>query len=89
MTEIWSPPDRWRRTSPTPPTCVQLVQQIGEAHGFLVDENMAARILWNHTGFPHFWDGDPVDCLIRSVSEFFTEAKGGPEVTFRCETLQS
>ncbi len=36
-------------------------------------------ILWNHTGYPHFWTGDPEECLrnqLRNYRDGSGEAEG-------------
>jgi len=55
-------------------TDITFTQRIGREHGFEVSREDAGYILWNHTGYPSFWDGDPIECLDRQVTEFFQKA---------------
>lgn len=32
-----------------------------------IPDGDATALLWEYTGFPGFWDGDPADCCLRQV----------------------
>ena len=55
--------------------CGKIVYEVAWSRNILnlTDDNVE-YILWEHTGFPGFWDGrDPEACLRRQVNEFFDE----------------
>lgn len=36
-------------------------------------------ILWNHTGFPCFWDGDPETCMRQQLQDYKNEQESKNE----------
>jgi len=52
-------------------TYLELVRSVASEHGQSVSNDEAYYILWEHTGFPSFWESDPeLDCR-RQVHEYF------------------
>ena len=55
-----------------PVTWHDLVRSVAWEHGIeWVSPWDADYILWEHTGFPSFWRGNPVDSCIEQLQEFF------------------
>lgn len=52
-------------------TGIELVQQIAKEHGTTVNKDTADMILWEHTGFPAFFMGDPEVELRNQIHEYF------------------
>lgn len=48
-----------------------LVTQVAALYGTKVTDDEADTILWNFTGYPAFFYGDPAKCATRQVNEFF------------------
>ena len=40
---------------------------------------MLDYVIWEYTGYPSFWDGDPVRCFERQLREAFRKAKASPQ----------
>lgn len=45
-------------------------------HG--VDEDEAGYVLWNHTGFPSFYEGEPAAHFRRQVRRWLANRRTGP-----------
>lgn len=41
---------------------MDVVRGVAQEFGETPNEDEAGYILWNHTGYPSFWHGDPVTC---------------------------
>lgn len=57
-------------------TWVDLVHKVAKEHGQRVSEAEADHILWEHTGFPSFWEGDPRSHFTAQLHEFFGREVG-------------
>lgn len=42
-------------------TWLDLAKDVGREFGITLDDKQADYMLWNHTGFPSFWKGDPIE----------------------------
>ena len=49
------------------------VHTIALEHGVRITDDQADYILWEKTGFPEFWTGDPMTCLTKQLRMVFTE----------------
>jgi hypothetical protein len=51
----------------------ELVREVAAKHGYrgLTDE-VCNDILWEQTGFPHFFEGDPEEFFRGQLEEFFS-----------------
>ncbi len=56
-------------------TFITFAQRVAQEHGHNIDRETANFVLWEYTGFPSFWDGDPMECVDRQLSEFFAKAE--------------
>lgn len=55
-------------------TFITFAQRVAREYGFDIDRDEANEVLWEYTGYPSFWDGNPVECVDRQLTEFFVEA---------------
>ena len=39
-------------------------------------DNSLGYIIWNFTGYPSFWDGDPETCFRRQLQEYHDDPEG-------------
>lgn len=64
---------RVRRRPPVndPLVWTDLVREVGKEFGREVTDDEAGMVLWEYTGFPSFWDGNPVDCCTQQLREHF------------------
>lgn len=51
-------------------TNTEFVQSVGRAVGVELTDDEADYILWEETGFPCFFDGDPVTVLRQQVTAY-------------------
>lgn len=52
-------------------TWQDLAKDVGKEFGKTLTNDQADYLLWNHTGFPSFWKGDPVEeCRAQLRSAF-------------------
>ena len=56
-------------------TWIELVRDEAKKLKRTVTDEQADYILWEHTGFPEFWQGDPETCCREQVREFFESEK--------------
>ena len=49
-----------------------LVRRVAAEFGESPSTTEIAHILWEHTGFPGFWDGDPETCCEAQVRAFYS-----------------
>lgn len=54
-------------------TFLDLARSVGQEHGVLLTDGQATGILWEYTGFPGFWDGDPLICCTEQLHAFFDQ----------------
>ena len=52
-------------------TFITFTQRVAREHGHKISREEAGMVLWEFTGFPAFWDGDPMECLDRQLTELF------------------
>ena len=52
-------------------TFIDLVKRIAADCGHTISDDEGGYILWNHTGFPDFFDGDPEECCTRQLRDYF------------------
>lgn len=59
-------------------TGIDLVREVAAEFGQDVGDDAAGSILWNYTGYPHFFDGDPdpVECFRDQLREYFADPAG-------------
>jgi hypothetical protein len=57
-------------------TFVDLVKSVAAEYGTTVTSDEATDILWEHTGFPGFIDGDPKTVVRDQLRQFFAETDG-------------
>ena len=50
----------------------------------LPTDREALDILWNHTGFPSFFLGEPIACVELQLTEMYVMAKFGCQPCIRC-----
>jgi hypothetical protein len=55
-------------------TFLQLIKRVAKDCGHDLSDDQAGYILWNHTGFPNFFDGDPEECCTKQIQDFFRVA---------------
>ena len=48
-----------------------LVKDVAGDYGRTVTDDEAAFILWNHTGFPGFFQGDPLETCAKQIDHYF------------------
>jgi hypothetical protein len=48
-----------------------LVRLVAADYGLVLSDDEVSFILWEHTGFPCFWEGDPVPSCVRQLHTFF------------------
>lgn len=53
----------------------EIVTEEAANKGVTVPENMIEVIIYEATGYPCFWTGDPEECFRKQLSEFFEKAK--------------
>lgn len=51
-----------------------IVRSVAREWGEEPDVDECGYILWNHTGYPSFWTGDPVECCIDQVRAYYEGA---------------
>ena len=75
-----------------PQTPMQAIQVIGKRiTGEDISEERASWVLWEQTGWPSFWDDEPMKCIRRDARAFFKYGNGcarcgkRPTETFVCE----
>ena len=54
-----------------PQTWTDLARSVAWQHGIDLGVDEADYILWNHTGFPSFWNGDPRTCCEVQLHNYF------------------
>jgi hypothetical protein len=64
------------------PTALEVAREITQAHGIQVDDAMLDYIIFEHTGFPSFWDipkdgATPEECLRKQLTEWCELQKKG------------
>lgn len=42
-------------------TWQDLAKEVGKEFGKTLNDKQADYLLWNHTGFPSFWNGNPIE----------------------------
>ena len=52
-------------------TFADVVKSVAQEFDRTVTDADIDYILWEHTGFPAFFDGDPEECVRRQVKEYF------------------
>lgn len=58
-------------------TVVDLVNSIAWNFGENLTEREAMSVVWNHTGFPSFFLGEPEACMALQVWEYFVAQASG------------
>lgn len=58
-------------TDLVPMTGIDLVRSIAWQNGKDISSQDADYLLWNHTGFPAFFDGEPIECICRDINAYF------------------
>lgn len=53
-------------------TWTDVARSVAWEFGFDLPFAQADYILWEHTGFPSFWRGDPLTCCIEQLRAYFT-----------------
>lgn len=48
-----------------------LVRSVGHEYGLWFTDAEAIGILWEHTGYPGFFRGDPFECATRQLHDLF------------------
>jgi hypothetical protein len=57
-------------------TWIGLAKRIAARHGFVITDQEADGVLWEHTGFPSFWPtGDAVGDCTKQLHAFFKAAR--------------
>lgn len=59
-------------------TWVQLARKVAAEFRVVLLDAQADHVLWEHTGFPSFWKGDPEECCTRQLRDFFWRTKRWP-----------
>ena len=58
-------------------SCIQTVQRIASEMGYpLIDVHTCEYILWEHTGYPGFFLGDPQRALEAQIRAYLAGRKG-------------
>lgn len=52
-------------------TWLDLARSVAWEYGFDISFEQADHDLWEYTGFPAFWTGDPVECCTRQLHEYY------------------
>ncbi len=52
-------------------TWADLARSVAWEFGIDLSFDEADYVLWEHTGFPSFWRGDPRECATEQLREFF------------------
>lgn len=55
-------------------TYSDIVRQVAAEFGASPDNDEVAWILWENTGFPEFWSGDPAESCRDQVRSFYENA---------------
>lgn len=56
-------------------TWLDLVHEVTHEYNLSISDDFADSLLWNETGFPGFFHGDPVNTCARQLREAF-QARG-------------
>lgn len=59
------------------PTWRDVARGVAWEFGFDLTDQDADYVLWEHTGFPEFWDGHPPEVCRRQLREFFQSDRHG------------
>ena len=52
-------------------TWAELTRDVAREFGLTLSDDEVDYALWEHTGFPYFWQGDPVECCTAQLREHF------------------
>ena len=52
-------------------TWLDLARSVAWEFGIDLGPDEADHVLWEYTGFPAFWSGDPIECCTRQLREHF------------------
>src|SRR5688500_15002370 len=61
-------------------TFLDIARTVGHQYGYALSDDEAAVLLWEHTGYPSFWEGDPAKCCEAQLVSYF-DALGAPGET--------
>ena len=66
----WNTGKKWSKP------LAEIVYEEAAKCGIPIDKKLdITEILWNETGYPCFWDGDPETCLRQQLHDFFIKLK--------------
>ena len=65
-------------------TWLEIVKDEAKKVGLEIDDQFADHVLWEFTGFPHFWDAPrlgvtPEECCRTQLSEHFSGLTGSTQ----------
>lgn len=61
-----------------PKTVMGFARKIAHQEGIKPISNVALDlIIWGRTGYPHFWDGDPIPTFERQLRQAFQDINSG------------
>lgn len=52
-------------------TWLDLARSVAWEFGIDLSYADADYVLWEHTGFPSFWEGDPMECAVKQMRTYF------------------
>lgn len=52
-------------------TWAELARGVAEEFGLILSDDEVDYALWEHTGYPSFWQGDPAECCKAQLREHF------------------